>query len=79
MARGPLDSLTPEACARLVGRRLTPGGTFEGLIRTSDTAVLGPRVVLEPPALDEAVAALTRARGGDEQHPATPSIPSFSR
>lgn len=63
LVRGPARSLTSEAEAALVGTRLTSGGTFEGLVATSDTALFGPEVVMEAPALDEAVAALTRGAG----------------
>ncbi|MCI1788410.1 MAG: ABC transporter ATP-binding protein [Actinomyces sp.] len=60
MVRGARDDLTPRAAASLIGARLSPSGTFEGLIRTCDTALFPPSALIESPALDEAVAAWTR-------------------
>lgn len=66
MARGPLPALSDDAEAVMTGTRRQGAGTFSGLIRLSDTAVLGPEVLIEPASIDEAVAALTRrSRGGD--------------
>lgn len=60
VARGPVSALTPDAEAVLVGTRRSGAGGFSGLMRLADSAAVGPDVVLEPPSVDEAVAALTR-------------------
>ena len=60
MARGPVSALTPAAEAVLAGTRRNGAGAFSGLIRVSDTAAFGPDVVVEPPSIEEAVAAMTR-------------------
>ena len=65
MARGPVSALTPEAEAALVGTRRNGAGAFSGLIRTADTAVFGPDVLIEPPSIDEAVVAMTRGPDPD--------------
>ena len=65
MARGPVSALTPEAEAALVGTRRNGTGAFSGLIRTADTAVFGPDVLIEPPSIDEAVVAMTRGPDPD--------------
>ena len=65
MARGPVSALTPAAEAALAGTRRNGVGAFSGLIRVSDTAAFGPDVVVEPPSIEEAVAAMTRGPGSD--------------
>ena len=65
MARGPVSALTPEAEAALVGIRRNGAGAFAGLIRTADTAVFGPDVLIETPSIDEAVVAMTRGPDPD--------------
>ncbi len=60
IARGPADAFSPAAREALVGARSTSGGALEGLVRLDDSARFGPQVLIEAPALDEAVAALTR-------------------
>ena len=65
MARGPVSALTPGAEAVLVGTRRNGAGAFAGLIRTADTAVFGPDVLIEPPSIDEAVVAMTRGPDSD--------------
>lgn len=67
MARGPVSALTPEAEAALVGTRRNGAGAFSGLIRTADTAVFGPDVLIEPPSIDEAVVAMTRGPEPDRR------------
>ena len=67
MARGPVSALTPEAEAALVGTRRNGAGAFAGLIRTADTAVFGPDVIIEPPSIDEAVVAMTRGPEPDRR------------
>lgn len=67
MARGPVSALTPEAEAALVGIRRNGAGAFAGLIRTADTAVFGPDVLIEPPSIDEAVVAMTRGPEPDRR------------
>ena len=67
MARGPVSALTPEAEAALVGIRRNGAGAFSGLIRTADTAVFGPDVLIEPPSIDEAVVAMTRGPEPDRR------------
>ena len=67
MARGPVSALTPEAEAALVGTRRNGAGAFAGLIRTADTAVFGPDVLIEPPSIDEAVVAMTRGPEPDRR------------
>ena len=64
-ARGPVSALTPEAEAVLVGARHNGAGVFSGLIRTADTAVFGPDVLIETPSIDEAVVAMTRGPDPD--------------
>ena len=68
MARGPVSALTPEAEAALVGTRRNGAGAFAGLIRTADTAVFGPDVLIEPPSIDEAVVAMTRGLEPDRRN-----------
>ena len=63
--RGPVSALTPEAEAVLVGARRNGAGVFSGLIRTADTAVFGPDVLIETPSIDEAVVAMTRGPDPD--------------
>ena len=67
VARGPVTALTPEAEAALVGTRRNGAGAFSGLIRTADTAVFGPDVLIEPPSIDEAVVAMTRGPEPDRR------------
>ena len=67
MARGPVSALTPGAEAVLVGTRRNGAGAFAGLIRTADTAVFGPDVLIEPPSIDEAVVAMTRGPEPDRR------------
>ena len=67
VARGPVSALTPEAEAALVGTRRNGAGAFSGLIRTADTAVFGPDVLIEPPSIDEAVVAMTRGPEPDRR------------
>lgn len=67
MARGPVSALTPEAEAALVGTRRNGASAFSGLIRTADTAVFGPDVLIEPPSIDEAVVAMTRGPEPDRR------------
>ena len=67
-ARGPVSALTPEAEAVLVGARHNGAGVFSGLIRTADTAVFGPDVLIEPPSIDEAVVAMTRGLEPDRRN-----------
>ena len=67
VARGPVSALTPEAEAALVGTRRNGAGAFAGLIRTADTAVFGPDVLIEPPSIDEAVVAMTRGPEPDRR------------
>ena len=67
MARGPVSALTPGAEAVLVGTRRNGAGAFAGLIRTADTAVFGPDVLIEPPSIDEAVVAMTRGSEPDRR------------
>lgn len=67
MARGPVSALTPEAEAALTGTRRNGAGAFAGLIRTADTAVFGPDVLIEPPSIDEAVVAMTRGPEPDRR------------
>ena len=67
MARGPVSALTPEAEAVLTGTRRNGAGAFSGLIRTADTAVFGPDVLIEPPSIDEAVVAMTRGPEPDRR------------
>ena len=67
VARGPVSALTPEAEAVLVGTRRNGAGAFSGLIRTADTAVFGPDVLIEPPSIDEAVVAMTRGPEPDRR------------
>ena len=64
-ARGPVSALTPEAETVLVGARHNGAGVFSGLIRTADTAVFGPDVLIETPSIDEAVVAMTRGPDPD--------------
>ena len=65
MARGPVSALTPEVEAVLTGTRRNGAGVFSGLIRTADTAVFGPDVLIETPSIDEAVVAMTRGPDPD--------------
>ena len=67
VARGPVSALTPGAEAVLVGTRRNGAGAFAGLIRTADTAVFGPDVLIEPPSIDEAVVAMTRGPEPDRR------------
>ena len=67
MARGPVSALTPETEAVLTGTRRNGAGAFAGLIRTADTAVFGPDVLIEPPSIDEAVVAMTRGPEPDRR------------
>ena len=67
MARGPVSALTPGAEAVLVGTRRNGAGAFAGLIRTADTAVFGPDVLIEPPSIDEAIVAMTRGPEPDRR------------
>ena len=53
--------------AALVETRRNGAGTFSGLIRTADTAVFGPDVLIEPPSIDEAVVAMTRGPEPDRR------------
>ena len=68
MARGPVSALTPEVEAVLTGTRRNGAGAFSGLIRTADTAVFGPDVLIEPPSIDEAVVAMTRGPEPDRRN-----------
>ena len=68
MARGPVSALTPEVEAVLTGTRRNGAGAFSGLIRTADTAVFGPDVLIEPPSIDEAVVAMTRGLEPDRRN-----------
>ncbi len=80
MARGPVSALTPAAEAALAGTRRNGAGAFSGLIRVSDTAAFGPDVVVEPPSIEEAVAAMTRgprsAYGAARPRPAASAAPA---
>ena len=80
MARGPVSALTPAAEAALTGTRRNGAGAFSGLIRVSDTAAFGPDVVVEPPSIEEAVAAMTRgprsAYGAARPRPAASAAPA---
>ena len=80
MARGPVSALTPAAEAALAGTRRNGVGAFSGLIRVSDTAAFGPDVVVEPPSIEEAVAAMTRgprsAYGAARPRPAASAAPA---
>ena len=80
MARGPVSALTPAAEAVLAGTRRNGAGAFSGLIRVSDTAAFGPDVVVEPPSIEEAVAAMTRgprsAYGAARPRPAASAAPA---
>ena len=79
MVRGPLSALSPEAEAVLTGTRRSDAGTFSGLIRVSETAAFGPDVVIEPPSIDEAVAAMTRgSRSAGSRSHARPAAPAVS-
>ena len=79
MVRGPLSALSPEAEAVLTGTRRSDAGTFSGLIRVSETAAFGPDVVVEPPSIDEAVAAMTRgSRSAGSRPHARPAAPAVS-
>ena len=79
MVRGPLSALSPEAEAVLTGTRRSDAGTFSGLIRVSETAAFGPDVVIEPPSIDEAVAAMTRgSRSAGSRPHARPAAPAVS-
>ncbi len=68
MARGPVSALTPEVEAVLTGTRRNGAGAFSGLIRTADTVVFGPDVLIEPPSIDEAVVAMTRGLEPDRRN-----------
>ena len=80
MARGPVSALTPAAEAALAGTRRNGAGAFSGLIRVSDTAAFGPDVVVEPPSIEEAVAAMTRgprsAYGAARPRPVASAAPA---
>ena len=80
MARGPVSALTPAAEAALTGTRRNGAGAFSGLIRVSDTAAFGPDVVVEPPSIEEAVAAMTRgprsAYGAARPRPVASAAPA---
>ncbi|MDO4258327.1 MAG: ABC transporter ATP-binding protein [Actinomycetaceae bacterium] len=67
IARGPQSSLSPQARDALVGYRISRSGTFEGLIQLADTALFDSSVLIENPALDEAVTLLSRGQVATSQ------------